>query len=205
MNLQIRKSQETPYHPIFLKILEDIPGGVTFCVADLKTGTEEIKAGALLGEDGSTAGLFHLVKVAELHADAANDATEYQVKKGHQFKVGDIIATKDVASCKAYAISEIDTSNEDYDVLTVGTSLGVAMTAADGVYLIQAAAQDTSGGAFSVKYPAEAILNANLDISGDNPNVIAAAVVRGTVKESLLPYPVSDAQKTALTDRIRFA
>lgn len=66
------------------------------------------------------------MKVAVLADDATNSATTYTVKKGHNFKVGDVLM---LASGKAaYAITAIATNSGDAtkDDLTVGTTLGVA-------------------------------------------------------------------------------
>jgi hypothetical protein len=52
-------------------------------------------------------------------------------------------------------------------------------------------------------------LRNNIQVRDDEGNLLdnlfAGAVVRGTVDESELPYFVTTAQKTSLTDRIRFA
>jgi hypothetical protein len=202
--MQFVKTTESANAMPFINRFEDIQGGVTVIIADLVSGTLELAAGTVLGEEGVT-GKYHVVKTAKLHADATNVATTYQVKKNHQFKVGDFITTKDVASTKAYAITVIDTVTGAavYDIITVGTTLGTAMTAANGVVLNQAAAQDAVGGASLYKYVPKSILGENISwVAGGN--AFGSAVVRGTMKESLLPYFVNTDIKTNLTARLMF-
>ena len=314
MNLQVNKETETQYHPLFLKILEDIPGGITLVSADLKTVTEEIKAGALLGEDPSTAGKFHLVKTAKVYEAEAASGTALKVFKTHEFKAGDFITNGQVSTeitsitttetlydtinltatldakeevpvnsivyqgssettnvATASEAQVIDEATEILDItnprgingckITIsqagGDTLAVA-SPADGeltialanstpannnVAAIQTAvralgvvgtvnfsdwgfASDGWDGnvtgtgltvpsdylasgvekpaALAAIYPADSVLISNVDVSGTNPNVIAGAVIRGSVKESLLPFYVPSVHKTALTNRIKF-
>lgn len=183
--------------------MADIPGGVLLMKSSLKTTTTEVKAGTVIGEDASNAGQYHVVKTAKLQANATDSATGYRVLKNHEFVVGDIITTKDVDSCKAYAITEITTTETDYDTLTVGTTLGVAMTAADGVIFTQAATEDGTGGESTWKYVPKAIAAHTIEIiSGDNHFV--SAMIFGVVKESLLPFYVNSTLKAALGENIKF-
>jgi len=203
MGLQVTKSSDTQYNPVFLKILEDIPGGVTLQTSDLKSTTEELKAGAIIGEDGSTSGLYHLIKTAEVHADVT-EGNDIQVEKGHEFKVGDFISNGNASS----EITAIDTSNSDYDVITVTN--GFACNDGDILYLSTSEGNDAAD--VAMKYTPSAITKDTVAVitysaSGKRTetNVNVAAVVRGTVNESLLPFKVHSNMKTALTDRIRFA
>jgi hypothetical protein len=204
MSFQIRKTSETKEALCIQKVHEDIPGGVLMVAAALKSGTMEIPAGTVIGEDTASPGHWYIIKSVKLHADATNSATTYQVKKNHQLKVGNIITTKDVASTKGYAITAIDTSNADYDVLTVGTTLGTAMTAANGVVLIEIAAQDATGGAGVPKYTPKAVTRDTVDVDASLNNVWVGAITMGTFVESLLPYPVNTDLKTRLGARFLF-
>ncbi len=179
-------------------VLEDIPGGGIVDPDDFKAATKKMGEGALVGKDSD--GIYHLVKSAELYEDEANDETDYKVLKGHEFVVGDVImASVDVGS-KAYPITTIDTTtSEDYDILTVGTSLGLAML--DGDCLVQATAQAATAGTGTYKYPPVGIALNSVDLEKDNQG--CGILVRGTVNESLLPYPV-DANIKAFLPLIRF-
>ena len=142
-------------------------------VADLTQPV--LPAATPVGKDSST-GLYHVVKVAVLAADATNSATTYTVKKGHNLKVGDIIMA--ATSAKAYAITRIATnlSDETCDDLTVGTTLGVALTA--GAFLMQAASAGASGSAF--KYVPVGMTTEPYDVeAGDN--LLVNVALSGTV------------------------
>jgi len=169
------------------KILEDIPGGLTVAQADFQDDTEEMLEGALIGVDSNDLG--HIFKTAELYEDEANNETGYNVLKGHEFVVGDFIVDSGLAGV-SYAITEIDTSNGDYDVITVGTTLGHAMD--EGECLVQAAAEETTPGDALLKYTLKGIALNSVDLTADNDNLGCGVMVRGTVIESLMPYSVDD-------------
>ena len=204
MNLQNVKTEGVVYPEVFQKVLETNLGA-NLDIDELPSAIEEVRQGQLLSAK-DTSGQVHVVKTAKLYADALVDAVTYQVEKGHFFKVGDIIATKEVDDCLAYAITAIDTTtNTTHDVITVGTSLGVVMTAADGVYLIQAAAEDTAGGAFTVKYPVDTIMKETQVIpTTDNPNINVSGVIQGSAYEGRLPFEITADQKSTLAGRIYF-
>ena len=119
MKLQINKTEETAYHPFLLKVLEDIAGGVMVTAADLKTTTEELKAGAIIGEDGSIAGKYHLCKTAKVYEAVAAGATAVKANKNHEFKAGDFITNGQVST----AITSIVTSNANYDTINLTATL----------------------------------------------------------------------------------
>jgi len=178
------------------KILEDIVGGGTIEPDDFKSTTTSMREGAVVGVDSN--GLYHLFKTAKLHADATDSATTYQVKKGHEFVVGDFIVDS-VLSGAAYAITAIDTTtSEDYDTITVGTTLGHAMSA--GECLVQASAQAAAGSA-AYKYTPKGIAVNSVDLTTANHG--CGIMVRGTVNESLMPFFVDTTIK-ALFPLIRF-
>lgn len=199
MSLQINKESGVKYDPIFLKIIEDIPGGVTFVPGDLKSATVEVKAGAVIGEDGSTE-LWHLVKTAVVQTEVAGAAITVQVEKNHEFKVEDFITNGAVST----AITVIDDSNSAFDTITITATLDATVAVPIGTVLYQG----TDAGV-TPKYPADAILRDTAEVKDEKGNLLgnifAGAVVRGTVDESELPYSVTDGQKVSLTDRIRFA
>ena len=66
-----------------------------------------------------------------------------------------------------------------------------------------------AAGATLKKYTAAAILKNTETVREDDGttkyNVMGSAVIRGTVDESLLPFAVESADKTALTARVKFA
>jgi|GEM_PF-281187 len=195
MSLQIKRTDGLSGQEVFQKILEDVPGGGTLKITELKAATTWLNKGAPVQYDESTR-VVNLVKTALLHADAANDDDVYQVKKNHEFKVGDFLAA--VVGGIAYAITDIDTSNTLYDVLTVGTTLGIALESDDNIVLFEAAAEAASDTS-EYKYAANGILKDGVKIDQDNTAATAVSmVIRGTVYERRIPFSVSAAMKTAL-------
>ena len=200
MSLQITKTEGTVYNPVFLKILEDIPGGITLKTDRMPSGTEEIRFGALLNADTTTAGLYNLVKTGKLNAALASDATIMSVYNNHEFTTGEYIT---FAAASGASIVSITASTSTLDVIVIAHQLTTALASGSVVY------EAAAGGSSAALYTANAILRDSVQVRDADlttlQNVTAGAVVRGTVDESGLPYFVTDADKTALTDRIRFA
>jgi hypothetical protein len=138
-----------------------LQGGFSLDESTLTAG-ETIKAGQPLACNESTR-KAKVVKVAEMYASATNTATDYDVKKGHHFKVGDYLAS--VAGGKAYAITVIDTSDANFDTLTVGTTLAVTLSAGD--VLFQSSATGASSAAYSDTV--NGLLKNDLEVSADAP------------------------------------
>src|SRR5690606_32356013 len=192
MGLKITERRDTPTAPIEVTYIEDYPGGGTLSKDGLKAG-EVIQAGSLVSfDEGSILG--HVLKTAVLAEAAANDATSYKIKKTvneqpHGFVKSEIIAA--VVGGKSYAISaDVDTSNTDYDTITVGTTLGVALEA--GAIIFHSAASGATAGA--LKYVPNAWLRVDADV---DDNEFISLGRRGTLYERRLPYAVPQAVKDA--------
>ncbi len=198
MSLQVNKESGVKYDPVFLKILEDIPGGVTVKTDRFPTTTKEIKKGALLNADATTAGLYNVIKTVKVTADGVSDATVVQVEPtDHLFKAGEFIF---LWGATASTITRVSTT-----AIAVTEALGSAVVV-DGAVLYETAAAATA----TALYDTDAILRDTIEVRKDGvatllDNIFAGAVVRGTVDESELPYFVTDQSKTDLTARIRFA
>ena len=198
MSLQVNKESGVKYDPVFLKILEDIPGGVTVKTDRFPTTTKEIKKGALLNADATTAGLYNVIKTVKVTADGVSDATVVQVEPtDHLFKAGEFIF---LWGATASTITRVSTT-----AIAVTEALGSAVVV-DGAVLYETAAAATA----TALYDTDAILQDTIEVRKDGvatllDNIFAGAVVRGTVDESELPYFVTDQSKTDLTARIRFA
>lgn len=179
---------------VFATRLEDILGGVTLASADLTDGYL-VPAGTVIGKDNN--GLYHVLKTAKLHTAATNSATDYLVLKGHGFKVGDFIAAQ--TGAKAYAITAINTSNDSYDTLSVGTTLGVAIAQYGGVF--QAAAEASSNtSAFRITPLAVTGRAVNIQSGG---STVVDAYLRATLIEA--NAPVATAQIKAALPHILWA
>ncbi|HEY1055016.1 MAG TPA: hypothetical protein VGE24_07770 [Emticicia sp.] len=190
--MQIFRETDAPAQKVvFATKIEDIIGGVTVSVADF-VDDYIVPAGSVVGKDNN--GLFHVLKVAKLTTAAGNTDTTYQVAKGHGFKVGDFIAA--LTGAKAYAITAIDTTNADYDVLTVGTTLGVVIAQNDGIF--QAAAQAASNTS-AFKYTPLAVTGHAIQLNAGDNNVVDA-----WVRASLFTVnaPIATAQLKAALPQI---
>jgi len=93
MSLQINKESGVVYDPVFLKILEDIPGGVTVKTDRFPDAITEIKKGALLNAmTGASIGLYNVIKTVRLTAAGVTNTTILAIEPtDHLFKVGENI------------------------------------------------------------------------------------------------------------------
>lgn len=187
--LKIDRKKDNRVIRAFTHKLADIPNGITVSAADLTQ--KVLHEGTPVGKDEN--GLYHVVKVAVLSADATNTATAYTVKKGHNFKVGDVVML--ATGSKAYTITEIATNADDAtsDDLTVGTTLGVAAKAGDSLYL--AAKAGASGAAF--KYTPVALVGESYDVDALSNHIVNAWTI-GQIRESNIP-PIGAEVKAKLT------
>lgn len=141
MTVQRRKDTQTPR--VFMHKVADIRGGVSVNVTEL--GGDYLREGAVLSAPVN--GICHVVKIAEVAAAVEAADTAIKVGKGHNFKVGDFIMAG--VGGKAYAITAINDTEKDHDTLTVGTSLGVAIS--KGGFVIEAK-EEATGTESALKY-----------------------------------------------------
>lgn len=187
--LKIDRKKDNRVIRAFTHKLADIPNGITVSAADLTQ--KVLHEGTPVGKDEN--GLYHVVKVAVLSADATNTATAYTVKKGHNFKVGDVVML--ATGSKAYTITEIATNADDAtsDDLTVDTTLGTAAKAGDSLYL--AAKAGASRSAF--KYAPVALVGESYDVDELSNHIVNAWTI-GQIRESNIP-PIGAEVKAKLT------
>ena len=177
--MQITQKSETRLPIVFDTKLEVVPGGVTVAIADLNIANLTLYAGTPIGRDANN--LYHVIKGAVAYANASNTDTSYQVKKGHNFKVGDFYSTG--VGTKAYAITAIDTTTSTlYDTITVGTTLGVAVTAGDA--FIQAKQQATGNTSVLNVEPSGYVGTHSDVVAGDN--LLVDCVLRGSMRAAAL-------------------
>lgn len=188
--MQNTKTTETGSLVVFETEVTTKAGGICLATTDLVETS--VVAGTPVGAD--TNGLFHVVKTALVHEAANNSATDYKVKKGHNFKVADVITTGLLA--KAYPITAITTTETDYDTITVGTTLGAAVTTSS--VLIQATAQAT-GSTSAWKYTPVGLLfrDMTVDTSVNTNDLNACVIACAAVREANCP-PIGTDVKTAL-------
>ena len=194
MSLQVNKESGVVYDPVFLKIIEDIQGGITVKTDRFPTTTKEIKAGTLLNDGGS--GLWNVIKTVRVTADAASDATILAVNSNHLFKIDEYLYTNLEHAEKIVAVTP--------NTIEIAAALATGGVAT-GAVLYETATVDTA----TALYDADAILEDTVEVRDGEGNLLenlfAGVVVRGTVKENILPYFVTDQAKLDLTARIRFA
>lgn len=184
MTVNKRKDSALAKSPIVHKIA-DIRGGVTVDVSELTQ--DYLPAGTPISKPVS--GVCHVVKYAILQANAANDATVLKVLKGHNLKVGDKVFA--VSGGKNYGISAIDTSNSAYDEITVGTTLGVALTAGAAIYQ-GVATTGASAGAFLYE-PFAIVGTGSLVVA--NTNIITDAWIHAVTCGNELPPLIASGLK----------
>lgn len=187
--LKIDRKKDNRVIRAFTHKLADIPNGITVSADDLTQ--KVLHEGTPVGKDEN--GLYHVVKVAVLTDDAPKSATTYTVKKGHNFKVGDVVML--ATGSKAYTITEIATNADDAtsDDLTVGTTLEDAAKAGDSLYL--AAKAGASGSAF--KYAPVALVGESYDVDELSNHIVNAWTI-GQIRESNIP-PIGAEVKAKLT------
>lgn len=185
MPIGMTRSLGTNSIPIWQGLDKDIQlaqGGFVLAATGL-TPYNIIPAGTglIIDEAARTA---TLVGGAVLQANATNSATTYRVLKGSTVKVGDYLSA--VAGGTAYAITAIDTTNSAYDVLTVGTTLGVGYSAGQTLFV------STATGATASAYAAvNAMLYEDTVVPPTGVLVSVSAVIRGTVYARRIPYAYS--------------
>lgn len=186
---------ETQNAICIVNVLEDHAGGGTIKRSGLKS-TDSLKPGTVVCKLAS--GLFEAYKSAKAQAAAASSPKAYPVLKNHEYAVGDIImlAGKTGAAAISQAITSIDTTNADKDIINVASTIG-DLAETDCIVLAAAVA---ATGAVELQTPFGIILN-EVDLSV--PNQQSGIMVRGTVNESILPYAYPSKVKTTL-NLIRF-
>ncbi len=170
MGLKLKREFGVDQIPIFQKEFEVAQGGFKLETTGLPPD-ELVTPGTPVGFDEVTRKVT-VLKTAVLYANATDTATNYQVKKGHFLTVGEDLGAE--IGGAAYAITAIDTSNADFDVITIGTNLGVALTVGD--VLFKSSANGAAAGALHLE--PKGLLFDNVKIED---NASCGVVLRGTV------------------------
>lgn len=183
-----RTSSDVRVVKALLHRVADIPGGVTVSIATF--GGTTLKEGTPIGAPDPSTGLCLVAKTAEIITNATNTAVAYEVTKGHQFKVGDYFSA---GSASGQIITAIDkTTSTVKDTITVGTTLGTAITAGTiGAKAYQSTAVNQTPSVTPI-----ALVGQNLDVVASD-NLWVDAWLIAVVREANAP-PVNAAIKTAL-------
>jgi len=167
---------QTPHSP------ETAQGGYTLVNSNYVEG-DVIKAGTPVNINDATRKAT-VIKTAIIVENANNTATKYKVAKGSGLKVGDIVGL--TAGGTAYAISNIDDTYDEYDELTLGTTLGVDVTV--GTVLTQSTESGETAADFLTCH---GLTYEDYIVNG---NTLIAVVRRGTVYARRIP-PISSDMK----------
>ena len=187
-----KKQSEFQYAPGIEKIIEDIQGGGTIARAELKGIIDELPPLVMVGKDAN--GLYHIVKTGRV---TAVDAVAIQVAKNHVFKVGEAVTIGGALTGASDVISAIDKTAPAYDTITLAGPIGAAKV--DDVLVLVTAKAAAKAAKF--KYVPEVITMNKVDVTVANQQ--SGLLVRGTVNEAVMPYPIDEAMK-ALLHFIRF-
>lgn len=190
----LTKTSATQGVPVFNGKVETVSGGFKLDTSVLPADAY-VEPGMPLGFDESTR-IAKVVKLAIVQANATNSATDIRVKKGHLFQVGDNVGA--AVGGAAYDITAIDTSAADYDVLTVSTTLGVALTA-DTSVLFESSATGAAAAAYAVTARGLNYMSTKVETGAD-----VAAVYDGVVYERRITGGMTDAVK-ALIPKVFFS
>lgn len=184
--MQFKRESEYQLLPFLVKFVAGYPSGLTLAVDDISL-TDELPGGALIAEDSNGHG--RLVKTAKIHADAADNATTYQVEKGHPFKTGQhVVDTKLTGAART--INSINRDNSDYDVLTLSATLGIELLEDSVIIEAEAVATATNG---VLKYKPMGVSLTVLDLTKQNQQL--GVMLDGIVNEANCYSPVDDAIK----------
>ena len=195
--MQLFETEGTERNQAVELVLEDIAGGGVIEKDDFPTSSTGMKEGALVSKGSD--GIYHVVKTAMLANAIATNDTHMVVYNNHEFKVGDFIGNTvalaaGAAVASGVAITAIAASGAGKDVITA-TWPGPAL-AASGLLIA------VSGlGRSPFKYTPEAIATNPVDLSNQNNG--CGMMVRGRVRQNLMPYHVDTALK-ALLPLVRF-
>lgn len=197
-----KKEREFQYPPGIEKIIEDVIGGGTIDRAGLRGAVfngkplDELPPLVMVVRNDN--GVYCVLKTARVFETAAEAATSIKVAKNHLFAVGDFVTAGGDLKGASDQIAAIDKSNAGYDVITLAATIGAA---AKGVVLVQAKDKQATG-ATTLPYDGEVVLTMNkVDLTVANQQ--SGLLVRGTVNESCMPFPIDKGVK-ALMPFIRF-
>lgn len=136
--------------------------------------------------------MVKVVKNVKVLEDVAADATSAKIAKGSLAYVGMHLGT----GTKGATVSAIDTSNPDYDVLTISAFTAKVNA---GTVLFEA----TAAGGTTPKNVANFVIYEETKV--ENGIVLVALIMRAyEIQEAKLVLPISEKDKETLTSRFQF-
>lgn len=187
MGLKLVKTETSGRIPIIIKGIEVATGGFKLVTTGLPAD-QLVSVGTPISCNEETRQAI-VLKSAVLASNVTDTAIEYPVKKGHFLVVGEYLGASEDGA--AYTITQIDSTNAEYDIITLETTLGVAMS--EGEILFKSSAV----GASSAKLHAipTGLLWETVKIED---NVTVSSLIRGTVYAKRIANGVHSAVRKAL-------
>lgn len=197
-----KREREFQYPPGIEKIIEDVIGGGTIDRVSLRGALfndrplDELPPIVVVVKNEN--GVYCALKTARVSEAVAADAKSVKVAKNHLFTIGDFVTVGGDLKGASDQITAIDKSNSGYDLITLAAAIGVA---AAGSVLVQAKDKQAAGAA-ALPYDGEVVITMNkVDLTVANQQ--SGLLVRGTVNESCMPFPIDKGIK-AMMPFIRF-
>lgn len=175
--MTVTRKKDTSLARVFVHKVADVRGGVSVISSELNV--DYLNEGRVVSAPDN--GVCHVVKYACVQANATSSATKIKVYKGHDFKVGDVICAAEGSA--AYAITSIDASNAAYDGISIGTTLGTALTK-DASFIYQAKEAGASGSL--LKYQPFALVGTGKPVVAKQ-NIDTDAWIIGVTRGNALP------------------
>jgi hypothetical protein len=192
--MQISSKSGTERNLAVELILEDIPGGGVIEKDDFPTSSTGMKEGTPVGL--ASDGIYHPFKTAMVVNAASTNDNALVVYENHEFKVGDYVGnTVALTSTSAVASGAIITA-----ISASGAGVNIITCAWAGPALAASAilTQVSGAGRSPMKYTLTGIATNTVDLEGNNKNTGCGIVVRGRVRERLMPYLVDSTLKNLL-------
>lgn len=187
MGLKLVKTETSGRIPVIIKGLEVATGGFKLVTTGLPAN-QLVPVGTPISCNEETREAV-VLKSAVLASNVTLSDVDYPVKKGHFLVVGEHLGA--VEGGAAYTITGIDTSNAGYDVVTLGTTLGVALSAGDVLFK----SSETGASAAELHVVPNGLLWEDVKIED---NVSLSSLIRGTVYAKRIANGVHSAVRKAL-------
>jgi hypothetical protein len=185
--MTVRKRKDVATKKCILKKVADIPGGVDVLVTPL--GGDYLFEGTPISLPVN--GKSNVIKYAQVVTAVTDAATKIEIEKYSHFKVGDFVMAS--IGAKAYAITAIDKSSSVKDVITLGTTLGVAI--AKGGFIMEAAAESTEATS-ALKYVPGIIVGSGYQIpETHDTNILVDALPFAITQGNSMPDAIANALK----------
>ncbi|BES63099.1 hypothetical protein [Dysgonomonas capnocytophagoides] len=188
--------------PVYYEIGKELPGGFNIDLSAFPKGSV-VQTGSPISVDEATRTAKLHIAVSVFEAAIAT-ATEIKVKKllgGVTISAGQFVIkapATTTGTATSVTVSSIDSSNSEYDVLTLSAAIGVL---AVGDILVEA---DVLGAGAKIKVVPSALTRYDIYADPTSTTFTCGAVIEGIVYERRIP-PVASAIKALFLNEITFS